>query len=71
MNEKAELIWNMANIINHLNDEDLIEVFLNWGIESKADAVDMVEYFDDIAHDFAWCMKKTLASGLKNWIYVR
>ena len=28
MNEKAELIWNMANIINHLSDEDLIN-FMN------------------------------------------
>jgi len=70
MNEKAELIWNMANIANHLSDEDLVEVFLNWGIESKQDAVDMVEYFDEIAHDFAWCMKKTTASGLNGWIYV-
>lgn len=48
----------MANIINHLSDEDLIKVFLNLGNEFKEDAKDMVEYFDDIAHDFAWYMKK-------------
>lgn len=70
MNEKAELIWNMANIANHFNDEDLVDIFLNWGIETKEDAKDMVEYFDDIAYDFAYCMKNTTASGLKNWLYV-
>lgn len=70
MSEKAELIWSMANLANHFSDEDLGDVFLQWGIESKEDAEDMVEYFDEIAHDFAWCMKKTTASGLNKWLYV-
>ena len=71
MNEKAQLIWNMANIANHFSDEDIAEIFLNWGIETPEDAADMVEYFDDITHDFAYCMKKITASGLKGWMFVR
>lgn len=69
---KARLIWHMNEIARAFNDEDLLDSWLVWGIETEEDAADMVDSYREIERSFARHIRLATgggAEGLGGWTF--
>lgn len=78
--DKTRIIAAMGTIMAYLCDEDILDAWLEWGIEDEADPSEydvLEEDFESIAEDFARLVRRATAPdkrggkpNCRGWLYV-